>query len=72
MNFASGWLLFHMLAFSDSMRTLPLGVFHHAVVFDTMKLQAVLTTTFVSPLYWKGLLGVVSKSYKELEQLMLL
>lgn len=48
------------------MMTLQLGVFHHAVIFDTKKLQAVLTTTFVSPLYWKGPLGVVSNSYKEL------
>lgn len=49
------------------MGTLQLGMFHHAVIFDTMKLQAVLTTTFVSLLYWKGLFGVVSNSYKELE-----
>lgn len=42
-------------------------MFHHAVIFEAMKLQAVVTTTFVSPLYWKGLLGVVTNSYKELE-----
>lgn len=48
------------------MGTLQLGMFHHALIFDTMKLQARLTT-FVSLLYWKGQFGVVSNSYKELE-----